>query len=149
MTTEPLFAPNRVFLRLKAATKQALLGELSSRAGLALGLDPAAVLQALQAREQLGSTGVGAGIALPHARMEAVQRIVGFFAKLERPVPFDAIDGKPVDLVVMLLSPQAGPGAGQHLAALAQVARQLRNPITAEAIRGLDDAGAVGVILNG
>ena len=141
-----VFAPNRVFLRLKAANKAALLSELANRAGLAAGLDPAAVLAALQAREVLGSTGVGNGIAVPHARLEALSDIVGFFARLDRPVPFDAIDGRPVDLVVMLLSPPQG--SGQHLAALAQVSRQLRNPATAEAVRGLEDAAAICALLS-
>jgi nitrogen PTS system EIIA component len=141
----PVFTPGRVFLRLKAASKIALLSELATRAGLSMGLDPNAVLAALQAREQLGSTGVGAGIAVPHARLDKLPAIVGFFARLDRPVAFDAIDDKPVDLVVTLLSPQ--DGSGPHLAALAQVSRLLRNPITADAIRGMDDAGAVCALL--
>jgi PTS system nitrogen regulatory IIA component len=138
MTTD-LFTPGRMFLRLKAANKAALLAELANRAGLSVGLDNASVLAALQAREALGSTGVGSGIAVPHARIDGLAGLVGFFARLERPVAFDAIDGRPVDLVVMLLSPPTGHG--QHLAALAQVSRLLRNPVTAEALRGTDDAG--------
>ncbi len=144
MTTD-LFTTGRIFLRLKAAGKAALLQELASRAGLSVGLDSAAVLAALQAREALGSTGVGHGIAVPHARIEGIAGLVAFFARLERPVPFDSIDGKPVDLVVMLLSPPQG--SGQHLAALAQVSRLLRNPVTAEALRGTDDAGVACALL--
>jgi PTS system nitrogen regulatory IIA component len=144
MTTE-LFTPGRVFLRLKAASKAALLQELASRAGLSVGLDSAAVLAALQARETLGSTGVGSGIAVPHARIEGVATLVAFFARLERPVAFDAIDGKPVDLVVMLLSPPQGNG--QHLAALAQVSRLLRHAVTADALRGADDPAVVCTLL--
>ena len=139
MTTD-LFSPGRIFLRLRAATKQSLLAELASRAGLSVGLDAPSVLAALLAREALGSTGVGAGIAVPHARIVGLDTLVGFFARLERPVAFDAIDGKPVDLVVMLLSPPQG--SGQHLAALAQVSRLLRNPVVADALRGVEDAGA-------
>jgi PTS system nitrogen regulatory IIA component len=140
MTTE-LITQGRVFLRLKAAGKAALLAELASRAGLSVGLDSAAVLAALQAREALGSTGVGAGIAVPHARIAGLDGIVGFFARPERPVAFDAIDGRPVDLVVMLLSPPEA--SAQHLAALARVSRALRTPATAEALRRAEDAAAV------
>jgi PTS system nitrogen regulatory IIA component len=139
LTDPATFDAGRVFLRMRASTKAAVLAELATRAGLSLGLDQAQVLAALRAREELGSTGVGAGIAVPHARLEGLSTIAGFFARLERPVAFDAIDGKPVDLVVMLLSPPTGHG--QHLAALAQVSRLLRNPVTAEALRGTDDAG--------
>lgn len=148
MRIDALFATNRVFLRLRASTKPSLLSELANRAGLAVGLNPAAVLAALQAREALGSTGVGGGLAVPHARVEGLADIVGFFARLERPVAFDAIDGKPVDLVVMLLSPPTG--SGQHLAALAQVSRLLRNSVSADALRTMEDAGAVcGLLLSG
>jgi PTS system nitrogen regulatory IIA component len=141
LTDPATFDAGRVFLRVRAASKAALLAELANRAGLSLGLDQARVLAALRAREELGSTGVGAGIAVPHARLEGLSTIAGFFARLERPVAFDAIDGKPVDLVVMLLSPQHG--SGDHLATLAQVSRRLRNPAIAEAIRTAEDAAAV------
>ncbi len=145
MIVYPLFIPGRTFLRLRAANKAALLAELANRAGLAIGLDPAVVLATLQAREALGSTGVGGGIAVPHARLAGPSEIVGFFARLERPLAFDAIDGKPVDLVVTLLSP---PEGGGHLAALAQVSRLLRHSETADAIRGMDDPAAVCALLN-
>lgn len=130
---DALIPPGRVLDRLRVADKPALLNLLAREAGAALGLAPAAIAAALAAREALGSTGTGGGIALPHARLPALAAPVGFLARLDRPVAFDAVDGRPVDLVFLLLSPAADAA---HLRALAAVSRRLRTPGVAEAMRG-------------
>ena len=125
MDLADLIKPDRVVFAARASNKQQLLQDLASRAAVLLNLDAEAIFAALQAREALGSTGLGNGIALPHARVEGVEWLFGMFARLNRPVHFDSIDGKPVDLVFLLLIP---PSAGsEHLGALATVSRHLRD----------------------
>lgn len=126
MNLTDLLTPDRVISGLRVQSKAQLLAELSRRAGKALGIDGDGVREALERREALGSTGVGQGIAIPHARVDGVRRISGLFARLERAIDFAAIDARPVDLVFLLLIP---PDAGnEHLAALACVSRRLRDP---------------------
>ncbi len=132
MTLDELIPPDHVFDRLRAADKAALLTALARAAGERLGLAPAGIAAGLAAREALGSTGIGGGIAVPHARINTLAAPSGFFARLDRPVAFDAVDGRPVDLVFLLLSPAAD---GEHLRALAAVSRRLRMPGVAEAMR--------------
>jgi nitrogen PTS system EIIA component len=133
MTLAELIKPAAVFVRLRAADKPRLLQELARRIGAALGLPPAEIAAALAAREALGSTGVGAGIAVPHAQLPLLAVPAGFFAQLERPLEFAAIDGRPVDLVYVLLTP---PGArAEHLALLAAGTRRLRARTVADAMR--------------
>jgi nitrogen PTS system EIIA component len=128
-----LIAPDGVIVALPASDKAQLLLALARRAGKAMGIDVRAIQQALQAREELGSTGVGQGVALPHCRLADLQRSFGLFARLERPIDFAAIDGRPIDLVCLLLIPE---GAGNdHLTALALVSRRLRDPATAARLR--------------
>ena len=115
------------------ASKEAVLAALSRMAATSLGLAPAAVAQAVASREALGSTGIGGGIALPHARLDGVARPTGFFLRLDRAADWAAIDGRRVDLVFMLLSP-AGDDAA-HLAAFAAIARRLHTPGVPDAIR--------------
>ena len=139
MTTTPvptlatLIGEEHILLRLRASDKPRLLQELSRRAALVLGLPPAEIAAALAAREALGSTGVGHGIAVPHAQVPALSATVGFFAQLERPVEFAAIDGQPVDLVFMLLGPPKA--RAEHLALLAAGTRRLRERRVAAALR--------------
>jgi len=132
MTLDELIPPAHVLDRLRAADKASLLGALARAAGEALGLPPADIAAALAAREALGSTGTGRGIAVPHARIATLAAPSGFFARLDRPVAFDSVDGQPVDLVFLLLSPEAD---AEHLRALAAVSRRLRTPGVAEALR--------------
>jgi PTS system nitrogen regulatory IIA component len=133
MEIAQLIRPEHVFPGLAAADKAQLLGEIAQRAALALGHDARKILEALTAREALGSTGIGHGIALPHARLSGLTHLFGLFAVLDRPVDFGAIDEAPVDLVFLLLVPvNAGK---EHLAALAAISRRLRNPETVRAIR--------------
>ena len=101
-------------------------------------------MSTLLEREQLGSTGVGDGVALPHGKIEGLGKIVGVLARLEAPVSFDALDDQPVDLVFMLLAPANATAA--HLKALAKVSRLLRDEDAREALRGADSAEALFAI---
>jgi PTS system nitrogen regulatory IIA component len=130
---------------LRAADKAQLLEELSRRAAAALGIDPRTVLAALQSREALGSTGLGRGFALPHARLPGLTRFFGLFVRLARPIDFAAIDGAPVDLVFLLLGPTDAPKA--HLAALAAISRPLRDTGFTAALRRARDAEAMHALL--
>jgi PTS system nitrogen regulatory IIA component len=96
-------------------------------------------------REKLGSTGIGNGIAIPHGKLAKIERLFGLFARLDRPVDFDALDGQPVDLVFLLLAPE-GAGA-DHLKALARVARLLRDRDIARKLRDSRDAEAIYAVL--
>ncbi len=106
MDLADLIEPDRVIFAARASNKQQLLQDLASRAATLLNLDARAIFDALQAREGLGSTGLGNGFALPHARVEDLKQLFGMFMRLNRPIHFNSIDGKPVDLVFLLLIPQ-------------------------------------------
>jgi PTS system nitrogen regulatory IIA component len=126
---------------LRAADKDQLLRDLARRAALALGYDGGTILDALTAREALGSTGIGHGVALPHARIPRITHLFGLFAVLERPLDFGAVDEQPVDLVFLLLVP-ANAGK-EHLAALAAISRRLRNHEIVRAVRAAKDPAAL------
>lgn len=145
MTLADLIPTAHVFARLRAADKPRLLQELGRRIGPALGAPAADVAAALAAREALGSTGVGAGLAVPHAKLAALPAPAGFFAQLERPLDYDAIDGRPVDLVFVLLSPPQAHAA--HLALLAAGTRRLRDRAAADALRAAGSAEAIRALL--
>jgi nitrogen PTS system EIIA component len=145
MTLAELIGPDRVFEKLRVADKSALVAELGRRAGAALGLPPADIAASLAAREVLGSTGVGGGIAVPHARLEGLPALAGFFARLARPIDYAAIDGRPVDLVFLLLSPTSNHAA--HLAALAAMSRRLRDKALAAAIRAAESPAEIRACL--
>jgi PTS system nitrogen regulatory IIA component len=134
-----LIVPDRVIVPMHVSDKAQLLRELSRRTARLMPIDPQAIVDALQAREALGSTGIGHGIAVPHARMKGLQQMFGLFARLERPIDFDAIDGQPVDLVFLLLVPDRA--GNEHLAALATVARQLRDRNVAAQLRAVATRG--------
>lgn len=125
MDLADLIAPKNVVFGVRAKNKEQLLYELASRAAISLNLEPEMIFTALQAREQLGSTGLGDGFALPHAGIERLDHFFGMFARLNRPIEFDSVDGLPVDLVFLLLIP--ANGQGEHVAALAAVSRQMRD----------------------
>ncbi|QIJ77544.1 PTS transporter subunit EIIA [Methylobacterium sp. NI91] len=142
MTVDDILARADVVHGLRASGKTALLEDLARRAARSLDLDADTILAALIRREGLGSTGVGDGLALPHARLETVRKPFGLLARLrEPPLDFDAVDERPVDLVFLLLLPTAK--GGNHLNALACVARKLRDPDTAAALRGARDAAGL------
>jgi PTS system nitrogen regulatory IIA component len=141
MEIADLLSPDRVVLGLAVRDKAGLLAELARRAGATLGIPPPAVVAALQAREQLGSTGLGRGFALPHTRLSGLSGFFGLFARLGRPIPFQAIDEKPVDLVFLLLIPERA--GNEHVGALAAISRALRDPAVLERLRRADSADAV------
>jgi PTS system nitrogen regulatory IIA component len=135
MNMKSFLSPADVLMDVSASNKARLLQTLAIRAASALNLPADRIFHHLAAREELGSTGTGAGIAIPHARVEGVKKPFGILARLKRPMDFSSIDGKPVDLVFLLLLPTTF--AGEQLNALASVARRLRNP---ECVRGLRGA---------
>jgi nitrogen PTS system EIIA component len=116
MRIADLITPAQVLAAVRVQDKPQLLAELARRASAATGIDAPAIFTALQTREELGSTGLGQGFALPHARINGLTAFFGLFARLARPIDFQAIDGEPVDLVFLLLIP---PDANaEHVAAL-------------------------------
>ena len=138
MDLAELIEPDQVVYAARASNKQQLLQDLASRSATLLSLDAQTIFTALQAREELGSTGLGNGFALPHARIEVLNRLFGMFTRLNRPIHFDSIDGNPVDLVFLLLIP---PSAGSdHLAALACISRYLRDKEFAARLRKVPSA---------
>ena len=140
-----IIGPNHVIVGLRVADKAQLLRELANRAASALSLEQRVILDALQAREALGSTGLGKGFALPHARLDALSQFFALFVRLARPIDFVAIDDRPVDLVIMLLTP--GDAGNKHLATLAALSRPLRDAAFVQRLRQASDAEAVYALL--
>jgi PTS system nitrogen regulatory IIA component len=126
MDLADLIQPDCVIIEQRFGDKLQLLQALARRAGDLLQGSPQAILQALQAREQLGSTGLGRGFALPHARIEGIKALFGMFVRLNRPVAYQAIDEQPVDLIFLLLIP--ADAGNEHITALATISRHLRDP---------------------
>jgi PTS system nitrogen regulatory IIA component len=141
MTIEQFLQPANVVVDLRASDKKAVLQELAGRAASELHGDTQALLQALHEREALGSTGMGDGIAIPHIRLDGIDRPFGILVRLKRPIEFAAVDGRPVDVLFLLVLPREAKGGGQ-LNALACVARRLRDEATVKAIRQASDAEA-------
>lgn len=132
---------------LSAGNKRSLLQQLANMAGQRLQLDSAAIFESLSEREKLGSTGFGQGVAIPHGKVLGLARIYCLVARLAEPVRYNAIDGAPVDLVFLLLSP---PDAGaEHLKALAAVSRVIRHGPTLEQMRGARTRDALAAVLMG
>jgi len=132
---------------LSAGNKRQLLQQLASIAAPRLHLDAPAILGSIAEREKLGSTGFGQGVAIPHGKIEGLSRIYCLFARLSEPVRYDAIDGAPVDLIFLLLSP---PEAGvEHLKALAAVSRVVRHGPTLDKMRGARSRDALAAVLMG
>lgn len=130
---------------VRASNKAAILEALAERFAAAYRLDPAVVLEALEEREKLGSTGFGRGVAIPHARIEGINRPMTVFLRLDAPVDFDSADDLPVELVFGLLSP-ASAGA-THLHALAEISRLMRDEALQEALLGAESAEALYALL--
>jgi len=145
MLLTDLVAPTAVVPALKVNGKKQALQELAARAAELTGLDERVVFETLMQREKLGSTGVGNGIAIPHGKLAKLPRMFGLFARLDRAIDFEALDGQPVDLVFLLLAPE-GAGA-DHLKALARVARVLRDPDVASKLRDSRDVDALYSVL--
>jgi len=145
MQITDLLSPDAVVPSLKVKDKKQLLQQLADRAA-PLALAPARrILETINEREKLGTTGVGQGIAIPHGRLSDIKKITGIFARLDIPVEYEAVDNQPVDLVFMLLAPE-GAGA-DHLKALARVSRLLRNQTACERLRKAATGEALYAIL--
>ena len=145
MLLTDLVAPNAIIPALRVNSKKQLLQELAAKAAEITGQSERTILEILQQREKLGSTGVGNGIAIPHGKLAKLTKLFGVFARLDRAIDFEALDGQPVDLVFLLLAPE-GAGA-DHLKALARVARLLRDSEIARKLRNSRDAEALYAVL--
>jgi len=137
--------PDAVLACVKASGKKALLAELARGAATLFKFDERRLFDRLLERERLGSTGIGSGIAIPHARMAGLDKPCGLFARLAHPVDFDAIDERPVDVVFLLVAPE-GAGA-DHLKALARVSRLLRDRALVDKLRATETADALYALL--
>ena len=147
MKIADLFTTDHIFLNLSVATRDELFALLAERAG-DLGLvNTRLCTKALHVREELGSTGLGNGIAIPHARIDGLDKVVGLLATLERPIDFEAVDGEPVDLVMMLLMPEQS--GGDQIKALSRIARVARDEAAVNALRRAVSVDDVTDILEG
>jgi len=140
-----LLPTEAVLASLKVNSKKQALQEMAAKAAVVTGRADREIFDTLLQREKLGSTGVGHGVAIPHGKLPGLARLVGVFARLDKPVDFDALDDRPVDLMFLLLAPE-NAGA-DHLKALARIARVLREPAIAGKLRAADDAAAIYALL--
>jgi nitrogen PTS system EIIA component len=149
MLISDIITPTAVLPSVRATSKKQLLQVLARQAAVLSGLEPDEIVTALLTREKAGTTALGGGLAIPHGRMATLGRPFAVFAHLETPIDFDALDGAPVDLVAVLLSPEAGSGtAGTlHLKALAALSRALRDRQLCDKLRGCRDSDAAYALL--
>lgn len=133
MKLSKCIAPANVELNLSVSSKERLLQNLSEKVSRKVGIDESSILAALQKREELGSTGIGAGIAIPHAPIAGLTSPIGWFARLAKSIEFESIDGLPVDIVCLVLMPPSGGTA--HLTVLSKIARLLQSPDNVRKIR--------------
>ncbi len=145
MDLSDLIAPDRVLSGCKAASKKQALLELSAVAARHTGLGERVIFEALMERERLGTTGVGQGIAIPHAKLAELPGLCGFFSRMSTPIDFEAIDDQPVDLIFLLLAPETA--GAEHLKALARISRLLRNKSVCDKLRAASDASALFALL--
>jgi len=145
MPLTDIIAPNAIFPALKVNNKKQAIQELAVHAANLTGLNERTILEVLQQRERLGSTAVGSGVAIPHGKLQKLGGLFGLFARLEKPIEFEALDNQKVDLIFLLLAPE-GAGA-DHLKALAKIARLLRDPEIARKLRESQGADALHAIL--
>jgi PTS system nitrogen regulatory IIA component len=145
MDIADLLTPAGVIANLRAANKRQALQELAKRAATITGKHERAIFDVLLERERLGTTGIGGGTAIPHGRMADLPQLYAIFARLEKPVDFEAIDSQPVDLIFLLLTPDAA--GADHLKALARLSRLLRDKTMCEKLRGTDRADALYALL--
>ena len=145
MDLRDLLVIEAILPRLKAATKKQALQEMAAKAATLTRRDERDIFETLMQREKLGSTGVGHGVAIPHGKLPGLDRLVGVFALLDKPIDFDSLDGEPVDVMFLLLAPESA--GADHLKALARIARVLRDDETAAKLRATDDAAAMYALL--
>lgn len=146
MDLSDLIRQDAIIPSLKANSKKQVIQEMAERAAQLLDLPARDIFDHLLQRERLGSTGIGQGVAIPHAKLARIDQLFGMFARLDKPIDFDAIDDEPVDLVFLLLAPE-GAGA-DHLKALARIARLMREPGMAQKLRASRDAAAIFAVLS-
>lgn len=145
MQLADLLRANAVKVINTSTSKKRLFHDIGDLAEQNIGLSSSEVVEALLEREGLGPTGVGQGIALPHARLDSIQKVCGLFLRLDRPMEFDAVDRQPVDLVFALLAPTS---AGvEHLKALALVSRTMRDASICAKLRANNDPATLHTIL--
>jgi nitrogen PTS system EIIA component len=147
ISIKSFLSPSAVILDLRAADKRSLLLELSKRAAEIARLPAEAIFSELDKREGLGSTGIGDGIAIPHAKYEGLTETIGLVARVKPAVDFDAVDARPVDLVFLLLTPASSDK--MHLNALAAVSRRLRNREVTAKLRASTDAESFYSLMTG
>ena len=145
MKLSEILRPECVKLLSGATSKKRLFQDIAELAENVYGIAQTTVLDALLERETLGPTGVGQGVALPHARLDEVDRVCGLFFRLERPLEFESVDRQPVDIVFTLFAPEKS--GVEHLKALALVSRTLRDQATRAKLRANDDAATLHTIL--
>ena len=145
MDLSDLLKPEAVLPSLHVQSKKQVLQEICGLAARMTGLTEREVFDTILQRERLGSTGVGHGVAIPHGKLRSLDRLVGCFARLSRPVDFDSLDDQPVDLVFLLLAPESA--GADHLKALARIARVLRDANIAQKLRGAEDPVEIYQIL--
>lgn len=136
-----LLSPESVSLTAQVATKEALFQIAADAFGERLGISSTQIRDALLMREQLGSTGLGQGVGIPHGRLKGLKQVAGMFYRLSKPVPFDAPDNRPVDLVFFLLVPEQS--TEEHLQLLSELAQGFSDPDFRDALRKTVDANAV------
>jgi len=141
MKIPEFLSSTNVSVDVAATDKDQLLEELARRAAPVFDVLPDVILSELVKREQLGSTGVGGGVAIPHARFHQVTKPYGVLVRLRKPIDFDAVDGKAVDVVFLLLLPDAPDN--ERLGALATIARKLRDPAVMAALRRARDGAEI------
>lgn len=145
MSLHDLIDSDAIIASLKAPSKKQALQELSERASVVAGIPAREIFDVLLQRERLGSTGVGGGIAIPHGKLPRVPRMLGVFARLDRPIDYEALDGEPVDLIFLLLAPESA--GADHLKSLSRVARSLRDPSLTARLRATKDASGLFLLL--
>lgn len=145
MDLSKLLVPSAVRVLGQLTSKKRLFQELGEVAGAAYGLSAAIAVDGLQERESLGPTGVGNGIALPHARLEYLEKITGIFIRLEKPLDYDSVDRQPVDLIFGLFAPK--DSGVDHLKALALVSRTMRDANICAKLRANSDPAKLYAIL--
>lgn len=146
MSLNDLIRLEGILPHLQAATKKQVLQDLSDKAAALSGMSAREIFDALLQRERLGSTGVGHGIAIPHGKIAQATSIFGVFARLDKAIDFDALDGVPVDLIFLIIAPESA--GADHLKALARIARFLREPTTAAKLRGARDAATIYAMMS-
>lgn len=136
-----LLTQDAIVLTAKPTTKEALFAEAAQTLGLRLGINSATVEDCLRMREQLGSTGLGQGVGIPHGRLKGLKQVAGMFYRLGSPIPFDAPDNRPVDLAFFLLVPEQS--TEEHLQLLSELAQGFSDPDFRDKLRTSSDAAEV------